>query len=598
MVYGYGTGFASNYPTNSGPPMPMPNYNMGGPFGNDAMGAYSMQQHPYYYQQGYQGSAYTTVYSLPAAAPQLSYQDTAQPPPPPLQIPESRRIQQNALSTSFMGQQSYQLNCYKKLGVYSDDSDGEGLSKKQKKKEEKKQRKMEKKRGKKHKNRSDDERSGSEDEDDDEDDDDVSQYQEDPEEIKQKVNKLIVTLESKPDLREEIRNNFIDEMMRRQDISGTFEITQGTVRAFVNYGVNDPVNLWSQKELKVDITDKPWDAETDCEYLRAAMKGAGTDEAAIIHVVATRCNSQRQKLKAMFKTMYGKDLIVELRSELSGDFREAIMACFVKPAVYDAWCVKDAIYGLGTDEDALIEVLMTRTNQQIHDMGVEYPDVASPNKKALKGALLEKDIREDTSGDFKHLLISAVQGNRYDITREKLEQAVEELHTDDGKPTGIFQVNYYKLVDVDKAKRDAERLYKAGEKKWGTDEETFNLIFSTRDYYTLRVIWDEYVKISQRDILNSIDRETSGDFRSGLRAIAMNIKNRPMYFAERLVKAMKGLGTDDKTLIRIIISRSEIDMVQIKQCFLEITKQTLWRWLKDDTSGDYKRLLHAIVGRD
>ena len=33
---------------------------------------------------------------------------------------------------------------------------------------------------------------------------------------------------------------------------------------------------------------------------------AGTDEAAIIHVVATRCNAQRQQMKTMFKTMYGR----------------------------------------------------------------------------------------------------------------------------------------------------------------------------------------------------------------------------------------------------------------------------------------------------
>ena len=39
---------------------------------------------------------------------------------------------------------------------------------------------------------------------------------------------------------------------------------------------------------------------------------------------------------------------------------------------------------------------------------------------------------------------------------------------------------------------------------------------------------------------------------------AMNVKNRPMFFAERIMKAMKGLGTDDKTLIRVIISRAEV----------------------------------------
>lgn len=37
-----------------------------------------------------------------------------------------------------------------------------------------------------------------------------------------------------------------------------------------------------------------------------------------------------------------------------------------------------------------------------------------------------------------------------------------------------------------------------------------------------------------------------------------NIRCRPMYFAERLKAAMKGLGTADKDLIRIIVSRSEV----------------------------------------
>ena len=36
------------------------------------------------------------------------------------------------------------------------------------------------------------------------------------------------------------------------------------------------------------------------------------------------------------------------------------------------------------------------------------------------------------------------------------------------------------------------------------------------------------------------------------------VHSRPAYFAEKLYKSMKGLGTDDSTLIRVIVSRAEV----------------------------------------
>ncbi|XP_050400567.1 annexin A7 [Patella vulgata] len=404
---------------------------------------------------------------------------------------------------------------------------------------------------------------------------------------------------SEEDMKEKMKvmmkETFVKELVRRERVSGTFEMTSGTVKPLEKYEAGDPVVEWYNTERGEDLTDKPWSKDADCEYLNEAMKGAGTNEDAIITVVASRCNSQRQELKKYFKTMYGKDLIEELKSELSGDFKEAIMACFVKPAIYDAWCIKEAIYGPGTDEETLIEILMTRTNAQIAELREVYGDVVSPHKKTSE-SLIEKDIEDDTSGDFKRLLISASTGNRNEISQDQLEEAVQEIIREDGEGTGMYEVNYEALCDMDRAKREAEQLYKAGEARWGTDEETFNRIFSTRDYYSLRAIWKEYVKITQRDILNSVDRETSGDFKAGLRALVMNIRCRPMYFAERLQKAMKGLGTKDSALIRLIVSRSEIDMVQIKECFLKLTDQTVWKWLENDCSGDYRKLLQALVG--
>ena len=36
------------------------------------------------------------------------------------------------------------------------------------------------------------------------------------------------------------------------------------------------------------------------------------------------------------------------------------------------------------------------------------------------------------------------------------------------------------------------------------------------------------------------------------------VRSRADYFAEKLYKSMKGVGTDDETLVRVIVSRSEV----------------------------------------
>ena len=86
------------------------------------------------------------------------------------------------------------------------------------------------------------------------------------------------------------------------------------------------------------------------------------------------------------------------------------------------------------------------------------------------------------------------QGNRSHISRKQIENAVEEIEAD-GRPTGMFEVNFDKLCDITRAKADAKNLFKAGEDRWGTDEETFVRIFACRDYYQLRATYNEYVKV-------------------------------------------------------------------------------------------------------
>lgn len=63
-----------------------------------------------------------------------------------------------------------------------------------------------------------------------------------------------------------------------------------------------------------------------------------------------------------------------------------------------------------------------------------------------------------------------------------------------------------------------------------------------------------------------------------------------------LYKAMKGMGTNDDTLIRVIVSRTEIDMQYIKAEYSKKYKKTLNDAVHSETSGNYRAFLLALLG--
>jgi hypothetical protein len=48
-----------------------------------------------------------------------------------------------------------------------------------------------------------------------------------------------------------------------------------------------------------------FNADADCQALSQAMRGAGTNERALIDIIANRSNSQRQQIKAHYKASFG-----------------------------------------------------------------------------------------------------------------------------------------------------------------------------------------------------------------------------------------------------------------------------------------------------
>jgi hypothetical protein len=257
--------------------------------------------------------------------------------------------------------------------------------------------------------------------------------------------------------------------------------------------------------------------------------------------------------------MYGKDLIKEIKGEVSGHFEMACVALLKTPTEYDAEELREAMQGAGTDERCLIEILCTRSNREIQAIKAQY--------KLIYSRDLEKDVMSETSGLFRRLLVSMSTGNRMENTG----------------------------VDINKAKQDAQELYQAGERKIGTDESKFNSILCSQSYEQLRAVFQEYKALSKKGLDQVIKSEMSGDLENALLAIYTAVENKHRFFADRLYRSMKGAGTKDRTLVRVIVTRCEVDMVQIKQEFQKAYGQTLESFIQGDTSGDYQGCLLALV---
>ncbi|KAG8518719.1 Annexin A4, partial [Galemys pyrenaicus] len=287
-----------------------------------------------------------------------------------------------------------------------------------------------------------------------------------------------------------------------------------------------------------------FNASEDAQNLRKAMKGMGTDEDAIIRILAYRNTAQRQEIRTAYKSTVGRDLMDDLKSELTGNFEKVILGMMTPTVLYDVQELQKAMKGAGTDEGCLIEILASRSSEEIGRIKETY--------QLQYGRSLEDDIRSDTSFMFERVLVSLCTG---------------------GRDVGNF-------LDDSLMRKDAQDLYEAGEKKWGTDEVKFLTVLCTRNRNHLLHVFDEYKRISKKDIEQSIKSETSGSFEDALLAIVKCMKNKPAYFAERLYKSMKGLGTDDDTLIRVMVSRAEIDMLDIRANFKKMYGKSLYSFIK------------------
>jgi len=306
------------------------------------------------------------------------------------------------------------------------------------------------------------------------------------------------------------------------------------------------------------VAAEDFDAETDARVLHKAMKGFGTDEDKIMNVVACRSSGQLMLVEKEFRTMFGENLQKWLENELKGNFEAVVRGRFYGPRGYQAYCLRNAMSGVGTDEKALVAVICTKDKHEMEMVKRAY--------NSLYDRDLIKDLESETSGDFRRIMVSLASAGR------------------DEKP-----------VDEELATTDARDLYEAGEGAWGTDEGTFNRIFAGRSFPQLRATFKLYKKKTGQDMAEVIEKEMSDNLQMAFLTLVRYIQDPITFFAEVLYRSMKGMGTDDTTLIRTVLSRCEIDLGAIKERFEKLHQKTLDKSIKSETGGDYRKIMLMIV---
>lgn len=266
---------------------------------------------------------------------------------------------------------------------------------------------------------------------------------------------------------------------------------------------------------------------------------------------------ERSEILKQYKAKFDKDLLDDLDNELSGNFNKIVVGLFKNPVEYDCQELNKAMKGIGANESALIEILSSRSSERIKEIVNKYP--------ALFGDDLLEEIRSETSGVLKATLTALIENTRDDEAE----------------------------LNDDKLKKDLEKIYEVLEGEGDVKDliDRFTIRSSDEIKYLDRSYYTNY-GIALNDALK---KKFSGDELKLMISILSYHIDAVEYFTDKLIEAFKGLGTNDECLVRVFITRNEIDLKDISEAYTRKTGKSLKSKIRDECSGDYKDILIELL---
>ena len=217
------------------------------------------------------------------------------------------------------------------------------------------------------------------------------------------------------------------------------------------------------------------------------------------------------------------------------------------------------------DEKVIVEIFASRPYWFLQIVDEEY--------KRLYGISLKDELAKEKKSDFITFLQCIMT-----TPRSKTSSIKNEKQAGDA----------------------AQEIITKGLKNYGKDVELFKKLFVKSSREDLVAISREYRNMDKkkRNLYDAVDDACPKVTREIIKAIIYAVVLPAHYFAHLLKKSIVGLGTDEETLSRVLVTRHEVDMDLIRYYYKAETKNELIDDIKGDTSGTYMKILTKLAFSD
>ncbi|XP_069933831.1 annexin A9 [Oryctolagus cuniculus] len=296
--------------------------------------------------------------------------------------------------------------------------------------------------------------------------------------------------------------------------------------------------------------------DKDVQRLLRAIAGQGVDHGAIVEVLTNRSREQRQLISRTFQERTQQELLKSLQAALCGDLERIVVALLQPAAQLDAQELRTALKASGSAKEVATEILATRAPARLQECLAVY-------KRDFQ-VEAEEDIKSETSGTLRDLLLALAKGGRE---------------------------SYSGVIDYNLAEQDAQALQ---QDQGPHSEGTWVRIFTQRNPEHLIRVFEQYHQGTGQGLEDAVRSRFHGDTQVALLSLASVVRNTPLYFAEKLHQALQEAEPNYQALTRILISRSETDLLSIRAEFKKKFGKSLYSSLQDAVKGDCRPALLAL----